>query len=224
MNYIILLLESLLVCCMMILFYKQGKKRGLYLCVAIMASILCVTSFKLVDILGFQVNLGLPLVSGIFISSNIIVQKYGLDEVKKIIITFLMSSILVFLFINLTGVISRSEYNLVSNLAYDNLFAYNLSNLRIFVGGILSTSLMLYYNSYIYYYIRRSKNRLLFSNIGSMLIIQFIESTIFIILSYTFIYSSTELFGMIVIRYLIKVIVGLVGLLPVYVIVKMKDK
>ena len=129
-----------------------------------------------------------------------------------------------FLFINLTGVISRSEYNLVSNLAYDNLFAYNLSNLRIFVGGILSTSLMLYYNSYIYYYIRRSKNRLLFSNIGSMLIIQFIESTIFIILSYTFIYSSTELFGMIVIRYLIKVIVGLVGLLPVYVIVKMKDK
>ena len=224
MNYAILLVETILICFMLILFYKQSKKNGLYLCVAVLSSILGITSYKLIDISGFQVNLGLPILMGIFICSNIIIQRYWLDELKKIVIDFLVSYISVFLFVNLVGVISYSEYNLVSNLAYDELFAYNLVNLRIFVSHIISITFLLCYNGYVYYSIRRNKNSLLFSNIGSMLVIQFIESIIFVLMSYIFVYDATELFGMIVVRYLIKVVIGLIGTLPVYVIVKMKDK
>ena len=61
MNYAILLVETILICFMLILFYKQSKKNGLYLCVAVLSSILGITSYKLIDISGFQVNLGLPI-------------------------------------------------------------------------------------------------------------------------------------------------------------------
>ena len=104
------------------------------------------------------------------------------------------------------------------------IFGYDINNIRIFIGGFVSIMLMLWSSSYVYYYIRRSKNILWFSNIGTMLFIQMLESIIFVIISYIGEFDFTLLFGMIVIRYLIKIMIGMIGLIPVYTIVKMKDK
>ena len=60
--------------------------------------------------------------------------------------------------------------------------------------------------------------------IGVNLFIQMLESIIFVIISYIGEFDFTLLFGMIVIRYLIKIMIGMIGLIPVYTIVKMKDK
>lgn len=81
---------------------------------------------------------------------------------------------------------------------------------------------MLWYNAYIYYYIRKNKNKYLFSNIGSMLIIQFIESIIFVLIAYIGTFDINMLFGMVVIRYLLKVIIGFISLIPVSIILKFK--
>ena len=56
---------------------------------------------------------------------------------------------------------------------------------------------MLWCNGEIYYYIRRNKNKLLFSNIGSILIIQFMESIIFVFVAYLGVYDAILIFGMI---------------------------
>ena len=74
----------------------------------------------------------------------------------------------------------------------------------------------------IYYYIRRIKNNLVFSNIGSILIIQFIEAILFVLVAYMGSFQIVEIFGMIVIRYLLKLLVGILGLVPVFTITKMK--
>ena len=56
------------------------------------------------------------------------------------------------------------------------------------------------------------------------LIIQFIESIIFICVAYLGEYDFLIIFGMIIIRYLIKVIIGMVGLVIVYLLVNRRGK
>ena len=119
--------------------------------------------------------------------------------------------------------ISPSEYNLTTNGVFDSLFGYNLDNLRLFVSELLSIGFMLWYNAYVYYYIRKNKNKYLFSNIGSILIVQFIESIIFVLIAYVGTFEFTMLFGIIVVRYLLKVMIGCIGLLPVSIILKIKS-
>ena len=222
MNYVYLLIEIVLVFLLMILFYKFGKKDGLFIYVGFMASILGIVMFKSIDILSFEVNLGIPIVIAIFSCSNVIIQRDGIDETSKIIKCFAIPYIIVIVIFNLVSLITSSDYNTITNGAFDSLFGYDLGNLRLVVGGLLSIGFMLWYNAYIYYYIRKSKNKYLFSNIGSMLIIQFIESVIFVLIAYVGSFDINMLFGMIVIRYLFKVVIGSISLLPVSIILKMK--
>ena len=78
--------------------------------------------------------------------------------------------------------------------------------------------------SNIYDSIRKNKNNIIFNNVGSILVVLFIESIIFVSITHIGNYTVVELFGMVVIRYLVEVIIGLLGLIPVYLIVKRKDK
>ena len=211
MNYILILLEVIFTFFLMFIFYKVGKKNGLYLYMVLMSSIASIIMFKTIDLFSFQVNLGIPIIMGLFICNNIIIQRFGIDEVKRIIVSLLSLTI-------------NSDYVLTSNEIFNSLFGYDINNIRIFIGGFVSIMLMLWSSSYVYYYIRRSKNILWFSNIGTMLFIQMLESIIFVIISYIGEFDFTLLFGMIVIRYLIKIMIGMIGLIPVYTIVKMKDK
>lgn len=223
MNYIYLLIEVILVFLLMIMFYKFGKKEGLFVYIGFMASVLSLVMFKSIDVLSFEVDLGVPCLMGIFVCSNVIVQRYGIDEIKKIIKSFVVPYILTIVILSLVSLTYSSEYNLTTNNAFDSLFGYNLENLRLLVSGLLSIGFMLWYNAYIYYYIRKNKNKYLFSNIGSMLIIQFIESIIFVLISYVGSFEFNMIFGMIVIRYLLKVVIGVVSLLPVSIVLKMKS-
>lgn len=222
MNCYFLLIEIILVFGLMILFYKFFKKTGLYLYIALMSSVLGVLTFKSIDILSFQVNVGIIIMMGIFISNNIIIQRYGLDEIKKIIYTFLGGFITPIGVISLANLINSSvDFIDISGL-FDTLFSYSFENIRVIIANIISIAFMIWYNGIVYYYIRRIKNNLVFSNIGSILIIQFIEAILFVLVAYMGSFQIVEIFGMIVIRYLLKLLVGILGLVPVFTITKMK--
>lgn len=223
MNYIYLLIEVLLIFLIMVLFYKFGKKEGLFLYISLMSLLLCMIMFKSIDILSFEVDLGIPFIMGIFVCSNIIVQKYGTDEIKDIIKSFLVPYVATTIILSLVSLIESSDYNIITNNAYDSLFGYNMDNVRMFISGFISISFTLWYNAYVYYYIRKSKNKYLFSNVGSMLIIQFLESIIFVLVAYIGSFDFNIIFGMIVVRYLLKVIIGFASLLPINFILKMKS-
>lgn len=222
MNYIYFLIEIILLFLLMILFYRFGKKNGLFMYIVFLGALLSIVMFKSIDVLSFEVDLGIPIIMGIFICSNIIVQKYGLDEIKDIIKSFVIPYVCTAVILSLTSLIMASDYNINTSDAFDSLFGYNLDNLRLFVSGLLSIGFMLWYNAYVYYYIRKNKNKFVFSNIGSLLMVQFIESIIFVFISYIGVFDFTMLFGMIVIRYLLKVVIGFISLLPIDIILKMK--
>ena len=223
MNYIYILIEVVLVFLLMIISYKFGKKDGLFTYLGFMASMVGIVIFKSIDILSFEIDLAIPLLMGIFIVSNIIVQKYGIDEIKRIIKIFIFPYLITTVILCLTSLMTGSEFNLLSNNIYDSLFGYNLDNLRLLVSAFLSIGFMLWYNAYVYYYIRKSKNKYIFSNTGSILIVQFIESIIFVLIAYVGIFDFNMLFGMIVVRYLVKVVIGVISLLPFGIILKMKS-
>ncbi|MBQ8193141.1 MAG: VUT family protein [Bacilli bacterium] len=224
MNFVYLLIEVIVIYLLMILFYRFGKKEGLYLYIGLMSSVLAISMFELIDIFSFQIDIVIPLIMGIFICSNIILQRYGLDETNKIIKFFTIPYLAVITTIGFYALIGTSEYTSETGISFNNLFSYDLSNFRIVIGYLLSIGLMLWYNSYMYYYIRKNKNKLLFSNIGTTLIIQFVESIIFVVISYFGEFDINVIFSIIIIRYLLKVIMGIIGLIPVNVIIKMKDK
>lgn len=223
MNYVYMFLEIIFTFFLMFSFYKVGKKNGLYLFMVLMSCILSVVMFKVIDLFSFQVNLGIPIIMSLFICNNIIIQRFGIDEVKRIMASVSISYIATIVILSLITVSDSSSYYLVSNEAFDGLFGYGSENIRVILGGSFII-LMLWINSYIYYYIRRSKNILWFSTVGSSLIIQMLESIIFVLVSYLGKLDFTLIFGMIVIRYLIKIIISFMGVAPVYLITKMKDK
>lgn len=224
MNYLYILFETLFVFLILILLYKIGKKDGLFIYIGFMGTLLGIVIFKLVDIVSFPINYGLPILMGIFTASNIIIHKFGSDEIKRIICSFIIPYIIIIFVISLGSLIPSSEYNLITNTSYDDLFGYNFENIRCFIGGLISVSFMLWFNGEVYYYIRKNKNNLFFSNLGSILIIQFIESILFVIIAYSGLYDGILIFGMIVIRYLLKVLIGVVGLVPVYLLTKRKGE
>ena len=84
--------------------------------------------------------------------------------------------------------------------------------------------MIIWMGSNVYDNIRKNKNNIIFNNVGSILVVLFIESIIFVSIAHIGNYTVVELFAMIVIRYLIEVVIGLLGLIPVYLIVKRKDK
>ena len=221
MNFIFLFIETIIVFLVMILFYRVGKKDGLFLYISFMASLFSTIMFKSIDILTFEVNLGIPLIMGIYVCSNIIIQKYGIDEVKDIIKSFVIPYFAIII-ISLVSLISSSEYNMITNNSFDGLFGYNLTNVRLYISALLSIGFTLWYNVYVYYYIRKIRNKYYQSNIGSMLLIQFLESILFVFISYIGSFEISIMFGMIVIRYFLKIVIGIISLLPVGIILKMK--
>lgn len=224
MNILFILFETILVCLLLLLFYKVFKKDGLFIFIGFMSILLGIMMFKLYDFALFPINYGLPFIMGIFTASNIIIQRFGIDEVKKIICYFASSYIMVMIIICLGSLALPSEYNNLSSLAFDSLFGYNLSNFRCFIGGLLSIGFMLYLNGEVYYYIRRSKNKLFLSNLGSILIIQFIESIIFVFIAYLGEFDFLVTFGMIIVRYLLKVVIGFILLTATYLLVNRRGK
>lgn len=224
MNYIYILFEIIFTFFLMLVFYKVSKKDGLYLYIVLMSSILSIIMFKSIDLFSFQVNLGIPIIVSLFICNNIIIQRFGIDEVKRIVFTFGISYLCTIVILSLLSLIIGSDYCLISNNAFDSLFGFSTNNIRISIGGFISILFMLWYDSYIYYYIRRKKNNFWFSNVGTMLIIQMIESIIFVLFAYIGEFDFTLLFGMIVIRYLIKIIISIIGLIPFYMIIKMRKE
>lgn len=222
MNYVILFIEVLLVFFLLLLLYKMTKKDGLFFVLSLFSSVLCIMFFKVINIFDFDVNMGIPFIVGIFIVTCVIVHRYGMDEIKRIVSTFSFSYILSYIILMITTLTISSD--LIGNNNYNILFGYDLYNVRYFISGLLSIGMVIVMGSNVYDSVRKSKNSIIFNSVGALLIVLFVESIIFVCAAHIGKYSIVELFGMIVIRYLISVMIGLLGTIPTYLLVKRNDK
>ena len=201
--------------------YKFYKIEGLYAYSIVSFILSNIMSLKLISLTNFDVNLGIiPLVTT-FISSNIIIQKKGPEEIKRLILTIIGTSIIAYGILYLTSLMDSSNINLFTNKSYDNIFT---DSVRIYFANIVTIIYTLLLNSKLYYYLKIMKNKIWISNLFSAIIIQFIASILFPIIAYAFIKEPIDIIKIIIIRYMISLVSAVIGTIPIYIANRIKEK
>lgn len=213
MSSLSLLIIELIICTVaIVILYKNYHLVGLYAYTIVSIILSCMMSFKMITIYNYDMNLGIiPLVT-IFIVSNIIIQKNGPDETKKHLLLTVGILVISYIILLLIKQMSASRIGLFTSASYNNIFD---NSLRIIFANAVTILYSLILNNKLYYYLKRMKNSIIISNIFSTIIIQFIASILFGVIAYTFIKEPIDIIKIIMIRYLVSLVVGLVGTIAI---------
>ena len=212
-NIILIILETLICFTTMIILSKKYKTDGLYVFGIIATFASCIMNLKKIELMGISVPVGFGVTTSLIIAGNLITQKRGPEEVKTYLALILVTALVSCCFLNLSGLMESSNYNLFANKSYDSIFIYNL---RVYLGLIVSVITSIYLSSKLYSLLKRLQNKIFLSNIFSIIIIEFLENTAFILIAYLGGYCAVDLALCIIFRYTIKTIIGLLGTIPIY--------
>lgn len=222
MSNINLLCIELAICLItLIIVYKHSKIVGLYAYSIVLFILSNIMSLKTITLQNFDINLGIIPFITVFIASNIIVQKKGPEEVKKFILILIASSVISYFFLYTAKLLNSSNINLFTNVSYNNIFD---GSERIYFANIVTMLYALIFNYKLYYYLKRIKNKIWISNLFSSIIINFITAILFPVLAYALIEEPIDIIKLIIIRYLISLIVAIIGTIPIYIANKIEIK
>lgn len=213
-NIILILIEVIICYTSLLILYKKYRTDGIYVYGIIATFTSCIMSPKQIDLMGVSVPIGFGVTTTLIVAGNLITQKRGPEELKTYISLILITALISCCFLNLSGLMKSSKYNEIANKSYDSIFKYNL---RVYFGLITSIILSSYLGSKLYYLLKRIQNKIVISNIFSIIIIELLENTTFVLIAYLFEYEIIDLMLCIVFRYMIKTIIGLLGTIPIYI-------
>lgn len=213
-NIILILIEVIICYTSLLILYKKYRTDGIYVYGIIATFTSCIMSLKQIDLMGVSVPIGFGVTTTLIVAGNLITQKRGPEELKTYISLILITALISCCFLNLSGLMKSSKYNEIANKSYDSIFKYNL---RVYFGLITSIILSSYLGSKLYYLLKRIQNKIVISNIFSIIIIELLENTTFVLIAYLFEYEIIDLMLCIVFRYMIKTIIGLLGTIPIYI-------
>lgn len=220
-NLYLLIIELIVCLITMIICYKFYKINGLYGYMIVAFILSNLMTLKIIPLYDFDINLGIIPMTTVFIASNIIIQKQGSEEIKKVSLVLVATSLITFGILYLTSLLNSSNINLFTSKSYDNII--NGSE-RIYFANIVTILYSLLLNSKLYLYLKSEKNKIWISNIFSNIIIQFLVSILFTIIAYTFIKEPIELLQLVIVRYTISLIASIIGTINIYIASKIKEK
>lgn len=216
----LLILELILCLTTLGFLYKYYKTNGLYIYIIISLILSSLMSLKLTSLFNYDLNLGIIPFVTIFTASNIIIQKNGPNAIKKLILTVSASFLISYALLYLVQMMDSSNINLFTNASYDNIF---VDSLRMYFANFVTFLYSMLINSKLYYYLKKLKNNILISNLFSTIIIQFIASILFGLIAYIFIKEPIDIIKIIMIRYLLSLITGILGTIPIYITKKVEE-
>lgn len=213
-NTILIFAETILCYIAFVVLYKKYKTDGLYIFAIFATFIACVMNLKTIEIMNIGVPLGLGITTSIVLAGNLITQRQGLEEIKNYVLIIIITGVVALGTLNISGMLNSSEYNYLANKAYDNIFVYNI---RMYLALIISTVTSVYLSTNLFYTIKRIKNKIILSNIFSIIITEFFENIIFVLIAYLFEYKGIDIILCIIFRYTIKSVIGMFGTIPLYI-------
>ena len=213
-NTILIVAEVIICYFAIILLNKKYKTDGLYVYGIIATFISCIMNLKQIDLLGITIPIGFGVTTSLIIAGNIITQKRGPEEIKTYIALILVTSLVSCCFLNMSGLMEGSDYNKYANKSYDSIFEYNL---RVYMATIVSIISSIWLSSKVYYTLKKIKNKIVISNIFSIIIVELLENVSFVLIAYLFEYKPINVILCIIFRYIIKTIIGMLGTIPIYV-------
>lgn len=209
----LLILELILCLTIQTILYKNYKTLGLYTYVIAASLISSLMSLKTINLFNYDINLGIIPFVTIITSSNILIQKKGPDSTKQLILTLSATFLVSYLILYIIHFMTPSNINLFTNASYDNIF---VESPRIYFTSFVTTLYSLLLNSKLYYYLKKMKNNILISNLFSSVIIHFIASILFGIIAFIFTKDIIDIIKIIMIRYLLSILISLIGTIPIY--------
>ena len=218
MTNILLIVAEVIICYLLLyLLSKKYELEGIYIFSIIATFTSCIMTLKNISIMGISVPFGFGATTSLIIGGNVITQKYGKKELNRYILLILLTALIGSCFLNLSGLLEDSQYNFYANKSYDSIFKYNL---RIYIALTISIIISTFLSSRLYYLIKRIQNKVVVSNMLSIIIIEFVENIIFVFIAYLTEFELVNIALCIVFRYLIKVVIGIFGTIPLYIINK----
>ena len=221
MTSVTLLIIELVICLILsLILYKKYQINGLYIYSIIALFLSCIMSLKTITIYNYDTNLGIIPFVTIFTVTNIIIQKKGQDEVKNLILTLLFTIVVSYIIIYLISIMDASIINEYTSVSFDNILE---ESPRLIFANIVTILYSLILNSKLYYYLKKMKNNILISNLFSTIIIQFISSILFGLVAYIFAKDMIDIIKIIMIRYLIGLIIGIISTILIYITKYIKE-
>ena len=214
-NIILIIIEVVISYTLLSVLSKKYKTDGIYVYAIIATIISSIMNLKTISIMEVSIPIGFGITTSLLIGANIIIQKRGKEELKMYFLLIILSFIISYIFINISVKLDNSNYNLLSNISYNNIFK---NNLRMYIALIISIIFSIWLDSNLYYIIKKLKNKIIFSNIFSIIIVEFFENIVFVLIAFLLEKEPIDLFLCIIIRYIIKTIIGLFGTIPLYII------
>lgn len=212
---IMLILAEVIVCyTSLIILSKKYKTDGIYVYAVIATFASCIMSLKEISIMNANVPIGFGVTTSLIIAGNLITQKRGTEELRTFLSLILITALVSCCFLNLTGLMHSSDYNSIANSSYDSIFTYNL---RKYIAIIVSLIVSVWLSGKLYYLIKKLQNKIILSNIFSIIIIELLENIIFILIAYLFDYKVIDLILCLIFRYMIKTVIGIFGTIPIYI-------
>lgn len=213
-NIILVALEVIICYTAILILNKKYKTDGLYVYAIIATFLSCIMGLKQIDLLSATVPIGFGVTTSLVIAGNIITQKRGPGEIKTYITLILVTALVSCCFLNMSGLMKSSDYNLYANKSYDSIFEYNL---RVYIANIISLISSVWLTSKLYYELKRIKNKIIISNIFSIVIIELLENIIFVLIAYLFVHEPINIILCVIFRYMIKTLIGIIGTIPIYI-------
>ena len=168
-------------------------------------------SFKLVNIFGIDINLGIVFSSGLLVILYYFVNRYGKGEDKKLITTIGVSTILLgtILLLNTFIVPSLGDKN---SIIYQELIFNNMPILILYPISLIGTLL---FSSYTFNELKKENSKRLIKTILTVIGILFADVFVFIYFSYAFIIRFDTSMMITLGNYLVKSIITVIYLLVV---------
>ncbi len=213
-NIILIIIEVIICYLTIIILSKKYKTDGIYIFGIIAVIISTIMNLKTISIMNVPVPLGLGITTSIIIGANLIVQNRGKEELKPYLLLITITIVTSSLILYLSALTSNSHYNYLANISYNDIF---IQNIRIYLALIVSLLFTIWFDSKIYYIIKKYQNKIILNNIFSIIIAEFFENIIFVLLAYLFEYEVIDLFLCIILRYIIKTLIGIFGTIPIYI-------
>ena len=188
--------------------YKFFGKIGLFCWIAMATVIANIEVLKCIDMFNMALTLGHVTYGSIFLATDILNEKYGVNEAQKSIYIgfFALLTFTLFTQIDLHYISNSSDFageamktlfSITPRVCLGSMFAYFISNM---LDVHLYTLIKKYLPSDKYLWVR---------NNGATMLSQLVDTTIFTLIAFAGIFSTKILFELIITTYLIKILIAL---------------
>lgn len=218
MNIIIFLLLISICIGLIYLVHKYFSKNEFYLLAIIYCILSFLMSFKIVDLFGVSINLGIIFMTGLLAILYYFINRYDKKESSKLIVTVSIVTIIFAIFLIINSFIIPS-LNDKSSAIYENLIFNNVVILILFP---ISTIITLLLSNYSYSDLKDEKSKKLVKELLATVGITFVNTFIFIYFSYAFIIRFDTSILITLDNYLVMTIIMIMYILIINKIFKVK--